>query len=79
MKLISNWREILLGAWSMYGIYVTILLTILEAILYSLDRGMDPKLYLALVGAIQGLAGLGRLLDQRVADDDDDGGIQDAT
>lgn len=64
MKLIPNWRDIALKAWSMWGVYALVLLNVVNAVLPVFEAQMSADLYQALTALCAALIGVGRVLDQ---------------
>lgn len=72
MKLVEDWKDILLNAWSMYGIYALLILSIAEAALYVFEMSLNPVLFLSLLILISVMSAFGRILDQRVEEEEED-------
>ncbi|WP_407496871.1 lysozyme [Pseudooceanicola sp. MF1-13] len=64
MKLIENWRDIALKAWSMWGVYALMLVNIVAYVLPQFETEMSAGWYQVLTALCALLIGVGRLLDQ---------------
>ena len=64
--LISNWKDVLTGAWSVWLMYASIILTVLEGVFPGLKEplGLDDVTFSAVNGFVVAAAILARVLSQ---------------
>jgi hypothetical protein len=71
MKLIENWRDVLLKAWSIKWIAGAVLLSGIEVVLPFFTDVIPTGIFAALSGVVASTALLARILAQPVKEDKD--------
>ncbi|MFV1626868.1 hypothetical protein VWY34_14110 [Phaeobacter sp. JH20_02] len=64
MKLTHDWQKIALEAWSMWGLYLMIALSVVQAVLPFFEAGIPSQIYSGLMIALAGLTAVARVMTQ---------------